>query len=188
MSTVVEGEMTTIAYRDGIMASDSLGVRGPTRMNGTIQKIWKLPDGSLVAGAGFMLQFHKSILQAKTYKDIQSPPDKDTMILHVSSNGTLRILQEDIWVELGSPAYYAIGSGDDIAMGALHHGATAAEAVLAAAQSDIYTDDRIVTMTCGGEGRLPEYGHDSIFLASYGSARASLFQRIWTYFMGGIHV
>ena len=44
--------MTTIAYRDGIMAADSLETRKDFKDNQNCKKVWRLRDDSLFAYAG----------------------------------------------------------------------------------------------------------------------------------------
>lgn len=48
--------MTTIAYRDGILAGDSRITRGEVLLPAGQKKLFRLPDGSIAGTTGVMFQ------------------------------------------------------------------------------------------------------------------------------------
>ncbi len=131
--------MTTVAYRAGIMAADK-AVTGSGHV-GTIRKVWRRKsDGALVGGCGTV-----SLLQrwAAWFVDGErgNPPslgtddDSDTHMLVARPSGEV-----ELWSRHGKASYdaeyFAVGSGADFAMGAMAHGASARQAVAAAAKHD----------------------------------------------------
>ncbi|AXQ68353.1 peptidase HslV family [Caulobacter phage CcrBL10] len=161
--------MTCIVYRDGALAADArvLDLWTPC---GDVPKIGKRtgPGGTLLFGAAGESSYVQIFLDwvkseqfdewladggKGAYCDMGRPekPDKETNGYVILPDGTC------LRFESGAPAYvmrapfYAFGSGTWSALGALHMGATAAQAVEIAAKCDIgtgplasvlYADDR----------------------------------------------
>lgn len=138
--------MTTIAYRDGIMASDSRCTRGDQIVPGTYQKIYRLPDGALFAFCG-STSLEMRILEA-LMDDEDVPPFKvkDGRAFLVRPNGTKWTYEGDgAWLPFTGP-YFAMGSGEDYAYGALWSGKDAAEAVRCAKDFDSASGGKVQTM------------------------------------------
>lgn len=148
--------MTTVVFRDGILAADSLGCSGTNKLPGAFQKLWRLEDGSLVGGAGDYHRIANSIAVAKAPSEIPPLAEYDgTEILCVRPDRSLVLCSKGLFTELGHPIFYAIGSGAAIALGALHSGATAEQAILATSYVDIFTDHRVQTLSLGGPVQKP---------------------------------
>lgn len=118
--------MTTIAYRAGVLASDTLVTIGETR-SGTTVKIGRTADGFLWGVCGTMqaLQAYRGWVEARA----GDPPkfDEATLIL-VSPKGDVSDWYGAGWCE-SHAEFQAWGSGDQIAIGAMGAGASAKQAV-----------------------------------------------------------
>jgi ATP-dependent HslUV protease subunit HslV len=131
--------MTTVAYRDGIMVSDTQ-CTGSSYGKTRVRKIIRLSDGSLFAGAGDYLAIlalrewaeagFEGKRPAKTGDSQCLLVRPDRTVLHMGGNGKpYEILDE----------FSAIGSGCDYALGAMAAGKSAQEAVEIAAAYDSMT-------------------------------------------------
>ncbi len=129
--------MTTIAYRDGILASDSLGTANGLRDSILCTKIFRIGP-CLVAGAGSAAKILKFVDWVKNGLDPETLPfthEDDANGMLVTPAGKIIMWSEQGPWPVESP-FYALGSGYQIAMGAMEMGATAAEAVEAAIKWD----------------------------------------------------
>jgi ATP-dependent protease HslVU (ClpYQ) peptidase subunit len=146
--------MTTIAYRGGVMAADSLGTRGDIRVDGS-QKIQRLPNaiiafsGNISDGLLFVdwwrrgcLRDHPPVFRPNGLRDGQGP---DFHALVLTADGVSR-WWEDLAPEPVLDEFFAIGSGAAAATAAMHMGASAAEAVRIAIKVDIYTGGEVICM------------------------------------------
>lgn len=143
--------MTIIAYRKGVMASDTkLSAGGLNWSNCT--KIKKV-KGWLIGAAGpwdaseaFMAHFDP-IAHIKTLK-ITLPPatDKDDAMcaIMVSPKGKIYYTEAGgVIGTLRTQGFIAIGSGEGIAMAGMEMGATAIEAVKLAMKYNVYCGGRV---------------------------------------------
>lgn len=137
--------MTTVAF-DGItLASDSRSTGG--YIDDKTKKIWKLKDGAYMSGAGD----YTAILVFKRWyeggQDYNNKPE---------ATGEKELDFEVIVIKDGESSFYdsnfepfnmsipcCIGSGCQLAMAALEHGATAKEAIRTAAKYDEGTGGKI---------------------------------------------
>lgn len=131
--------MTTIAYRDGVMAADSCATDNGYCV-GTIAKIWRRADGAvagMAGGADDMVVFRDWFLgwMHGTYPIIAHDSEG---IVAFAGGPVLGYFKSGVGVAIEAP-FYAIGSGFKAALGAMHAGAGAAEAVRIAALLDVYT-------------------------------------------------
>lgn len=125
--------MTTIAFRDGVLAADSQVTCGAVR-DGTAKKIGRTPDGRLWAFTG-KLRFMEAWREwceapaGSTGPDAPRLPEIDdsTGIL-ISPDGVVREWWGDGWV-VNNSSPVAWGSGSELALGAMAAGASAEEAV-----------------------------------------------------------
>lgn len=149
--------MTVIAYRNGIMASDSLLVDGYSRI-GTAQKIDKV-RGWIIGGAGdfdateaFMAKFDPSVIRKNIYIPFYpgAPRDgEECKLLAVSPRGEMyEFSSAGVFGRVYGP-YYALGAGADSAMAAMAMGATAEKAVQIAIKHN---------MACGGKVQVVKLG------------------------------
>lgn len=126
--------MTIIAYRDGILAADSGAWYGDAFL-GHGNKIDVLPDASLLATSG---TWSDGELAREWFSGDQTGerPKMDDSFggLLVRPGGlVLQLGSKCIPFELRAP-FHADGSGHEIAIGAMHMGATAIQAVEAACE------------------------------------------------------
>lgn len=143
--------MTTICYRDGIMAADS-AIFDRGCYCGDVLKLSRAADGTIGGAAGSLGVISKfaAWLDAGAIGDPPPiPPNDESEAIWVRPDN------EVWWLGPGSlpthltGAYFAIGSGFRIAMGALAHGATALEAVEICADLDNMTRRPIQALTAG---------------------------------------
>lgn len=144
--------MTTIAYRDGVLAADTQ-ISQNDRIIGHAIKIRRLPDGSLLGFAGdtsvgqklLQVEDHAQALHFQFDKDagdgiLVSPTGE---VHHLEYNGHCQVTGD----------YFATGSGWQIALGAMAAGLTARGAVELAIKHDVYS---------GGDITVLELGHINI--------------------------
>jgi len=143
--------MTTIAYKDGVLAADRLCDSYPGKFEA--QKILLLKSGGVLAGAGDRADIEKFY----RWYDAGQPEGKEPKL----TDGSMAILI----AELGQPLlyanesmfpivmdtvdFYAIGSGSNYAIGAMAMGADAIQAVRVACQHEIYSGGAIQFIRVG---------------------------------------
>jgi 20S proteasome alpha/beta subunit len=143
--------MTTIAYKDGIVAYDSLVTVGRQK-HSEPAKVFKW-QGTLVGMCGADCPENYKV---KAWLDeIAASPKVIGMkkaefeLLLIPKEGLLRLLYSDGRGLFINYPFYAIGSGSDYARGAMAMGATAEEAVRIAAEYDTSTGGKIRTRRRG---------------------------------------
>lgn len=132
--------MTTIAYRDGIIVADTM-VSESGRRCGRAIKIFR--RGSVLAGVSGCLS---SMIEFRDWFSGGMRGDPPSMVLKtgedseamVVANGLILSFGKDGWDYMRAE-YHAIGSGAPLALGAMAVGATAREAVEAAASHCVWT-------------------------------------------------
>lgn len=142
--------MTTIAYKDGVIAYDSRQTR-----NGTIVSD-DVPKCQVVDGVSFFLSGavcdEKALIAA--YFGTPSAVAVECSGYAVDSGRLLMVGHDDrtgIWrQELDQENPDAIGSGSAFALAAMDMGASAEDAVRAAMKRDIYTGGKVVTFRVAG--------------------------------------
>lgn len=142
--------MTTIAYRDGIMAADTQTTAGDID-RGSCQKIWRLSDGSLLGIAG-QIGFEDAVMEwiaaGARWQDRPIMPEGATVFgLLIKPNGSAAVFSKEFVLQRIEGPFHAQGSGNELAIGAMGFGATAAEAVAVAMKFDVYTGGRITTLS-----------------------------------------
>ncbi len=142
--------MTTIAVRDGVMAGDTLSVWDRVIV-GERRKIERAND-ALVGCAGATSDWlvfvdwyrrgadRQSLPYFRQYSGQDDAPDFDALVL--GPDGLV------YWTQHFQPAplycpFWAIGSGAQAALAAMHMGATAAESIAVAAKVDVFTGGTI---------------------------------------------
>jgi hypothetical protein len=133
--------MTTVAYRDGVLAADTLVVCGNVR-TGYISKILKTRRGGLVGISGNLegaAQFLTWVRSGRRGKPPATDDESGCRGIVVEPDGSVLFWDGGPALFPKRGAYFALGSGRDVALGALAMGATADAAVRAAMQIDIYT-------------------------------------------------
>jgi ATP-dependent HslUV protease subunit HslV len=141
--------MTTIVYRDGVIAADTMLSCGDSLKYG-ITKIARGPDGRLGGGCGDAA-FTTPWLRWLRGDIDQMPEPKfddkggDTGFV-VWPDGKIEVFERGGSFMVEWP-YFAIGSGSPEAMGALFVGASAEEAVRAAIQHDAHTGGAVQVLS-----------------------------------------
>lgn len=140
--------MTTIAYRDGVLAADTRAT--DDEYHPGIYRCEKLfrKDGAIIATAG---DDAPGMIFVDWYGSNKKPPerliagDADFCCLVLSPAG---LFWYNKWCRANKvmDAFYAIGSGAAYAIGAMKFGATAEEAVKCAMEFDCYTGGDVTTM------------------------------------------
>jgi ATP-dependent protease HslVU (ClpYQ) peptidase subunit len=132
--------MTTIAYRDGVLAADSLVTTGDTKLPETKRKVWKLRDGRLFGGAGIAETIE--FLKASINDGAETPKLSGVEAILVDTNGAVTAYEGKAWVRVSAP-YVALGSGSTIALTAMWMGADAKTAVKAGIKFDRNSGGRV---------------------------------------------
>lgn len=131
--------MTTIAYRDGVMAADS-GCFNNGLYEGEVDKIWVMPDVGVMACCGE----YGAILKVVEWLKDGAQPNRKPRLSKESQFAGLLITPEGevLHYQIGLRPlrivadFHAIGSGRQIAVGAMAAGASAEQAVQIACHYD----------------------------------------------------
>jgi 20S proteasome alpha/beta subunit len=146
--------MTTIVYRGGVMAADSRAYGGYNVSLGSKIKIRRLPDGTLVGCSSTQPGLGEAIVEwyARGARPVAAPNKGDGKfsLLVVRPDGTALYANDGFYLSgpLAAP-FFAIGSGEGPAMGAMHAGCSAKQAVEIACKVDVWSEPPIVTLTHG---------------------------------------
>lgn len=142
--------MTTIVFsrREGLMAADSRAYSGGALPIGQKDKLMRLADGSIagvssrVVGAS---RFYRAWVEDRT--PIPAEVAKDIVALRVSEYGEV-FYMSGAEAETGplNGDFFAIGTGDCFALGAMLAGAKVIRAVEIAIALDIWSGGPIVTL------------------------------------------
>ena len=134
--------MTTVAYRDGILASDSQVT--DAGMRSSQKKIWRL-KGCAIAVTGDVYPAMRFVEWYKTQQDTPNiEGDFECIIakpggILISMDGNLTPLR----LKLMKGGFFAFGSGRDYAIGAMRMGADAKTAVRIACEYDCNSGGRV---------------------------------------------
>jgi hypothetical protein len=137
--------MTAIAYRDGVMAADSM-MTSDALVYGFTRKVVRSPDGGLAAPSGTAVTCHRfrqwfEAGNFSTDADFEPTTDDPFYALIVGPSGEVFRFDNKYCYPIRAP-FHVLGCGERIMIGAMAAGATAEEAVRIA-----ITYDR----NCGGE-------------------------------------
>lgn len=142
--------MTTIVYRDGIMAADGRETIQNDEyasfyiLRDDCVKVWKLKNGSLFGAA------HGSEDIERLYRALKKgkkPPKLECIAgLMVDKKGRITLYEGRIWQSVTAP-YYSVGSGSILAFSALDAGASAEDACRIAAKRDPFSGGEIHTVS-----------------------------------------
>lgn len=126
--------MTTIAYRDGVLATDKQGSDGGTICTAKIKasvigpKVYAI-TGTVTRGLKFIHWLHAD-------QESEAPSLKKTVVVEMDLNtGKCQVWETDFPMPL-EDRFYAWGSGKEIAIGAMEWGANADDAIKCAAKWD----------------------------------------------------
>lgn len=139
--------MTTITYKDGVVACDTQVTADDTRYN-CDTKITIINPSLVIAGSGDsneILRLEKFFREYPEWEENldRKPTIKKTVDCILVSKGKPYTIYKDGFPDpLGHP-FFACGSGWKFAMSGMLLGLSAVEAIKHASQLDIYTNDRI---------------------------------------------
>jgi len=140
--------MTTIAYRDGVLAADGLCTRDGTVVEFRAEKIRRLENGDILAlcGTSYVRQIF-----AEWWLDRTKPqPDlTESSAIVLTADGLLEYEGNGQHISFTRirDEFSAWGSGATAALGAMHMGATALQAVQIAATLDLKTGGEIIALS-----------------------------------------
>lgn len=135
--------MSTIVYRDGIMAADSRGYTKGATPIGAKLKVWDVAGVGLIGITTFRPGLGELLVRwMRDGKQRDQAPGGELAfeMLHVTPGGEVFYYHDNL--EPSGPIiadYYAVGSGSEYALGAMAMGATAVQAVQAACMHDIWS-------------------------------------------------
>jgi len=137
--------LTTIAYRAGVLAADTLHTWNGTR-DLYEPKAWRVGD-KLVAASGstsLIMRFREWVAAGMEGESPMHGVEKGGNGLVVTADGVTCFDIHGSWPV--REEHYALGSGSDIATGAMAMGATAEEAVRAAIRFDTGSGGEITVL------------------------------------------
>lgn len=144
--------MTTIAFRDGLLAADTRINRSGTILSDNHQKITRLSNGDLLALAGLEAQREAMIAHLEDDEPLpvcEEGADDDFTALIATTDGSLYVYEGIGHLQRWEGDFYAIGTGSDFAIAAMVMGAAADEAVSVAMRCDVYSGGEVVSMKPG---------------------------------------
>jgi hypothetical protein len=138
--------MTTIAYRDGLIAGESLSSSGSAAYYATI-KIARNRKGDLAASMGelsysamFLAWFMRGEKGSPpSARDASDPKETNSGIIIRASTSQRTMFEFDHVFTTEIDGYFSMGSGRDFAAGAMAQGGNAIDAVRAACKHDVYS-------------------------------------------------
>lgn len=151
--------MTTITYKDGIMAADGRETIQNDEhssfyiIRNNCVKVWKLKDGSLFGAAHGSECIER--LREALEKGEKPPKLDDVAGLRVDKKGRIWLYEGNIWQKIDMP-YYSVGSGSIMAFPLLDAGMDAVTACRIAAQRDPFSGGRIHAVQLGTPSKSPQ--------------------------------
>lgn len=151
--------MTTIAYKDGIIASDSRAT-WEDGFTESCQKLFRMRSGphksEIVATSGAAspgMVFVDWYENPKRQRPKIQFEDESFICLVLNWDGLFAV-DDHCRLQRISEPFYATASGGNFAMGAMAHGASAEEAVAIACRFSAFSAPPIQTMTLGPKPRF----------------------------------
>ena len=153
--------MSTVVFRAGVLAADSLMVQGSIKCPETMNKLVRGKTHPVIyamAGKIALLAAAVRIIEAMPVAPwdggafpTRPPLDGSCELVAFHRDGRVFSFETDgLWFEPADVPFLALGSGAKAALGALHMGADAVRAVEIACLTDAYTGGPIVTMRTDG--------------------------------------
>ncbi|PIB91272.1 hypothetical protein [Caulobacter sp. FWC2] len=141
--------MTTIAYRDGVLAADTQSTCGNHRQPGEAIKVAVGPMGlgTACGSAAFCETWLAWVRGDEPERPVPERADEhggDCGIL-IHRDGRLQLFEHN-GAHFPAGAYFAEGTGMGPALGALYHGATAEQAIEAAIALDVFSGGRVMAV------------------------------------------
>jgi hypothetical protein len=138
--------VTTVAYRDGIIAADRRVTQDGQRTPGGHTKIGRTKSGWLYGASGVLadcIRFERCMKKWDGTGTPKNVPFDGFNGIAISPKGLIHWAEKGMLWPAPQTAFAALGSGSDAALGALYHGASAREAVEIASLVDTATGDGV---------------------------------------------
>ena len=142
--------MTTIAFDGKTVAADTQVSVGYSLMPGKTHKYFPLGGGSYLLGAGLMSEIADWAEWIRGGREGKPPRLRDSSLWLLTSTGKRKKVSAILKSSGSSYVHlldvnppWAIGSGGEVALGAMGAGATAAEAVKIASRFDAFTNSKV---------------------------------------------
>jgi|SRR5579872_1322793 len=129
--------MTVIAYRDGIVAADSAAFNGDRR-TGTVDKLTKLKDGSVLAMLGGLGEASRLAAWVIAGCKGEQPLGDEGAVVVFRRGGVIDIYEKGTKQIATRAPFQSFGAGADMAFGAMAAGATAEEAIAVACEHHVW--------------------------------------------------
>jgi len=138
--------MTTIAYRDGVMAGDGRETlhgeqQSPMVIREDVVKVFKLKDGVILGVCGTS-EHAEQLRRSLSRKRSATPELDDCQAIMVGPDRVIYVYEGAVWVRQNA-AYYAIGTGALMAFAAMDADATARKAVEIGIKRDPFSGGNI---------------------------------------------
>lgn len=136
--------MSTVAYRDGILAADSQATAGNIACRA--EKIFALPN-CIVGGAGHLTAVIRFVEWMRAGQSAKKKPDLDgdsLAAIVVWPDGRVEEWDGTLVPMPVFEQFTAVGSGRALAIGAMSMGASAVQAVEVAATWDVHTGGEVI--------------------------------------------
>ena len=140
--------MTTMVYRDGILASDTSIHQGGCFLGETEEKIFE-HNGSLFGVTGALkgiVVLKKWLAAERSMEEVSNFKDENFEIIEIDPEGHVFFMHDDFLPAPINAEFHALGSGYKIAVGALDVGATAVGAVETCIKRDCYTAGKVISL------------------------------------------
>jgi hypothetical protein len=140
--------VTTIVFRDGVLASDSLATRNPWKLPGSTSKLFRMSDGGMAGVTGDYAPSVRYVEWLNGPQETDEPSLGDATVVRIHPDQTCTVYEAGGSYVEDVSAFCAWGSGMPCALAALYMGASAAEAVAVAMVVDTHSGGDVVTMEC----------------------------------------
>lgn len=144
--------MTTLAYKNGIIATDSLTTVGDLVFSEAQRKIFSLGGKNFLVGAGRIATTDKMVafIKENGITDLSKAGVMDGNAYMIWFSNELYYIDEQLFaVKLDKKKYYSIGTGREVALGVLSvKSTTAVQAVKAAIQIDVFSGGKVQFRKC----------------------------------------
>ena len=144
--------MTVIVYRDGVMAADTgVNFQGHVKLRDA-KKLFACNlglfgiSGDYAEATNFLNAVRSGAKESKWPKPRREDNNSSFNVLWVTKN-SIRMLSSEGWEDHSEMPYIAMGSGAEIAFGALYAGASAETAVAAAIEFSQYCHGEVVSVS-----------------------------------------
>lgn len=143
--------MTTIAYRDGVMAGDGRETsieegESSFTLSDDCVKIHRLPDGRLFGGSRGSEEIDRLLAALRDGKEKWPTPKlEDINAMVVDLKGRIWLYEGNMWIRC-KDKYYAVGSGARFAFPAMDAHATAVQAVRIGIKRDPFSGGTVTVL------------------------------------------